>query len=201
MVVVEPGVHAAELRQAHRDVAVVEDDRDAVALPEVRRDPAEVRHRDGEDEHRVRSLLRDEPVEVAPPARGDDAPDRLAREPVEGAVVGALLDAPEVPVALQPREAAAERGVALALPIGRVRRGPPPRRLDRTAAVRRHDEVGARLVEALPELPPGRRAAVAEVEVDRRGDGEDAGSAHGRSVGTLSALTLAREGLSTRRGR
>ena len=37
------------------------------------------------------------------------------------------------------------------------------------AAVRRH-EVDAGLVEPLPELPPGGRAAVAEVEVDRRGN-------------------------------
>ena len=62
VVVVEPRVHAAELRQAHRDVAVVEDDRDPVALAQVRRDPAEVRHRHREHEHGVRPLPLDEPV-------------------------------------------------------------------------------------------------------------------------------------------
>ena len=159
-----------------------------------------MRHRDGEDEHGVRSLALDQPVEVAPPARRDDLPDRLAREPVEGAVLGALLGAAQVPVALQPREPAAQRGVALALAVGRVRRGAPPRRLDRPAAIRRDDEVDPRLVQPLPELPPGRRAAVAEVEVDRGGDGEDPWSAHGRSVGTASAPSPGARP-STRRGR
>src|SRR5262245_25078713 len=41
-VVVEPGVVPAELGQAHRHVAVVEDDRHAEALPQQRRDPADV---------------------------------------------------------------------------------------------------------------------------------------------------------------
>ena len=88
-------------------------------------------------------------------------------------VLRAVLGAPEVAVALQPREPAAGRGEALALDPGRVRRGAPPGRLDRPAAVRRHDQVDADLVQALPELPPRRRAAVAEVEVDRGRDGED----------------------------
>ena len=67
VVVVEPGVHAAELGQAHRHVAVVEDDRDAESLPQVGGDPAEVRHRDGEDEHRVG------PLPLRSGGRGDGA--------------------------------------------------------------------------------------------------------------------------------
>ena len=55
VVVVEARVHAAELGQAHRHVAVVEDDRDAEALAQRRRDAAEVRHRHGEDDDRVAS--------------------------------------------------------------------------------------------------------------------------------------------------
>ena len=68
--------------------------------------------------------------------------------------------------------------VRLALEVGRVRRGPPPRRLDRPPAVRRDDELGALVVQRLPELPPGGRAAVAEVEVDRGGDAEELGRTH-----------------------
>jgi hypothetical protein len=44
------------------------------------------------------------------------------------------------------------------------------------------DEVDPLLVESLPELPPRGRAAVAEVEVDGRRDGEEAGLRHERSV-------------------
>ena len=43
VVVVEARVHAAELRQAHRHVAVVEDDRHVEALTQLGRDAAEVR--------------------------------------------------------------------------------------------------------------------------------------------------------------
>src|SRR5262245_15189055 len=50
VVVVEAGIHAAEHGQAHRHVAVVEDDRDVEALAQRRRDAAEVRHRHGEDD-------------------------------------------------------------------------------------------------------------------------------------------------------
>jgi hypothetical protein len=94
VVVVEARVHAAELRQAHRHVAVVEDDRNAVALPEERRDPAEVRHRHREHEHGVGPLAGDEPVEVPAPAGRHDLPDRLARQLVESAVLRALLGSP-----------------------------------------------------------------------------------------------------------
>jgi hypothetical protein len=182
VVVVEARVHAAELGQAHRHVAVVEHDRDPVPLAQVRGNAAKVRHRHGEHEHRVGTLALDEPVEVTAPAGRHDLPDGLPREPVEGAVVGAVLGPTEVAVALEAGEPAPQGGVSLALAVGRVRRRPPPRRLDRAAAVRRDDEVDALLVEAFPELPPRGRAAVAEVEVDRRRDGEKAGLRHGRSV-------------------
>ena len=174
MVVVEARVHAAELGQAHRHVAVVEDDRHAEALAQVGRDPAEVRHRHGEDDDRVDVLLRlEHPGQVPPPARRHPAPDRLARDLVERRLVRRVLGPPQVAVALDAREPGPHRGEALALRPGRVRRRPPPGRLDRPAAVGRHDQVDADLVEPLPELPPGGRAAVAEVEVDRRRDGED----------------------------
>ena len=157
VVVVEARVHAAELGQAHRHVAVVEDHRHAEALAQEGRDPAEVRHRDGEDDHRVDVLLALEHLrQVSLPARRHPAPDRLAGRLVEDRLVGRLLGAAEVLVALQPRQAAANGGEALALDPGRVRRRPPPRRLDRPAAVGRHDQVGADLVQALPELPPRR---------------------------------------------
>ena len=182
MVPVEAGVHAAELRQAHRHVAVVEDDRDAEALAQGRRDAAQVRHRHREDDDRVRPLALDEPVEVLLPARRHPAPDHLARHPVAEAVLRIVLGAAQVRVALEPRDEVARAGERLALAVGRVRRGAPPRRLDRPAAVRRDDEVDALLVQPLPELPPGGRAAVAEVEVDGGGDGEDLGRAHAGSV-------------------
>ena len=93
VVVVEARVHAAELGQAHRHVAVVEDDRHAELLAQRRRDPAEVRHRHGEDDDRVGPLALDEPLEVPPPARRDPAPDRLAREPVGERVSSGLSSA------------------------------------------------------------------------------------------------------------
>src|SRR5215510_7687064 len=76
-------------------------------------------------------------------------------------------------VALQLRDRVAGAGEELGLPVARVRLGPPPRSVDGSPSVWSHDQVAARLVEALPELPPGGRAAVAEVEVDRRGDSQD----------------------------
>ena len=173
VVVVEAGVHAAELGQAHRHVAVVEDDRDPEPLAQRRRDAAEVRHRHGEEDDRIGALPLDEPLEMAPPARRHDAPDRLARDAVERRLLRLVLRPAQVAVALEPRQAAADGGVRLALAVGRVRRRPPPGRLDRAAAVRRDDEVDAGLVHPLPELPPGGRAAVAEVEVDGGRDGED----------------------------
>ena len=183
MVVVEARVHAAELGQAHRHVAVVEDHRHAEALAQVGGDAAEVRHRDGEDDHRVDVALALQHLrQMTAPARGDPAPDRLARRAVEGGVLGPLLGAAEIPVALQPREPAAGGGEALALDPGRVRRGPPPGRLDRPAAVGRHDQVDADLVEPLPQLPPRGRAAVAVVEVDRGRDGEDLRRLHRRTA-------------------
>src|SRR5262249_27891048 len=143
---------------------------------------AQVRHRHGEYDDRVGTLALDELRQVPLPARRHPAPDQLAREPVAEPVLRAVLRAPQVRVALQPRGEVARAGERLALAEGRVRRRTPPRALDRPAAVRRDDEVGALLVEPLPELPPGRRAAVAEVEVDRRGDAEELRPAHGASV-------------------
>ena len=176
-VVVEARVVAAELRQAHRHVAVVEDDRHAEPLAQQRRDPAEVAHRNGEDDDRVDVALPFEQVDEVPaPARRHPAPDRLAHEAV--GVARILLGPAQVAVALQPRGEVAHACERLALAEARVRRGPPPRRLDRSAAVRRDDQVAAGLVQPLPELPPRGRAAVAEVEVDRRRDREDLRALH-----------------------
>ena len=170
---VEAGVHAAVLGEAHGHVAVVEDDRDPVPLAQRRRDPAQMRHRNGVDDDRIRPLALDEPLEVLLPARRHPAPDRLAGDLVERALPGVGLLAAQVAVALHAGERVADDLVRLALAVGRVRRDAPPGRLHRAAAVGRHDEVDPGLVHPLPELPPRGRAAVAEVEVDRRGDRED----------------------------
>src|SRR6185436_4373651 len=104
--------------------------------------------------------------------------DRLAHDPVgDGVLRGALLAA-QVRVAAQPRDGPAGAIEGLALEVARVLLDAPPRRLDRAPAVRRHDEVNVGLVEPLPELPPGRRAPVVVVEVDRGDDGKDSGLAH-----------------------
>ena len=178
VVVVEAGVHAAELRQAHRHVAVVEDDGDPEPLAQGRRNPAEVGHRHGEEDDRIGPLPLDEPLEMPPPARRDDAPDRLAGEPVERRLLRLVLGTSQIPVALEARQPVAQGGVRLALAVGRVRRRPPPGRLDRAAPVRRHDEIDAGLVHPFPELPPRRRAAVAEVEVDGGRNGQDLRGLH-----------------------
>src|SRR6266540_1691095 len=184
VVVVEPRVHAAVLRQAHRHVPVVEDDRHVEALAEARRDPAQVRHRHGEDQHGGHvPLSLEDPLEMALPARRDVAPDRLAREPVADAVLGMLLGAAEQGVPAQASRETAGAGEELRLAVERVRRGPPPRRLDRLTAVGRDDQVGAGRVEPLPDLPPRGRAAVAEVEGGRRSDCEDLRRLHGAKYG------------------
>src|SRR5579884_3994449 len=157
VVVVEARVHPAELRQAHRHVAVVEDDR-------------------------VGTLPLDELLQVPAPTRGHPPPDHLPREAVERRVLRARLGAAQVAVAAQAGERVADAGVGLALAVGRVRRRPPPGGLDRPAPVRRDDEVDALAVQALPELPPRGGAAVAEVEVDGGGDAEQAGRAHPSSL-------------------
>jgi hypothetical protein len=192
VVVVEARVHAAELRQAHRHVAVVEDDRDTEALAQVRRDPAQVAHRDGEDDDRVDvPLALEDPLQVALPARRDDAPDELALEAV--GVAGVALGAPQVAVALEPGDKVADARVRLALAVGGVRLRAPPRALDGPAAVRRDDQVDPGLVHSLPELPPRRGAAIAEVKIDRRGDSQDLRRTHAalsmprRCVGSVSA--------------
>ncbi len=181
VVVVEAGVHAAELGQAHGHVAVVEDDRNPEPLAQRRRNAAEVRHRHGEDDDRVDvALALEDPLEVALPARRHPAPDRLADEPVGDSVVRRVLDAAQVAVALQPGDGVAREGERLGLAVGGIRLGAPPRALDGTPPVRRHDQIRAGLVHPLPELPPRGRAAVAEVEVHGGRDGEDLGRLHGR---------------------
>ncbi len=111
---------------------------------------------------------------MAAPARRDGAPDHLADDLVGARVLRVRLGAAQVAVALQPRD-----GVA------RARRTPPPRGSIGFGAVRHHGDstgrprygVTIRSMPAschpLPELPPRGRAAVPEVEIDRRGDGED----------------------------
>ena len=172
MVPVEARVHAAELGQAHRHVTVVEDDREVVPLAQVGRDAAQVGHRHGEDDERVGTFVANEPVEVLAPARRHPAPDRLARHPLAEPVLGVVLGAPQVRVALEARDRVARARERLALDERRVGRRAPPGRLDRPSAVRRDDEIDAFLVEALPELPPRRRAAVAKVEIDGGGGDE-----------------------------
>src|SRR6266540_3630919 len=81
-------------------------------------------------------------------------------------------------VTLQPRDDTAGARIGLTLAVGRVRRRAPPRRLDGAAAIRRHDQVDALVVQALPELPPGWRTPVAVVEVDGRGDAQKPGGRH-----------------------
>ena len=172
VVPVEARVHPAELGQAHRHVAVVEDDRHAVALAEVGRDAAQVRHRHGEDHNRVRALVTDQPVEVPAPARSHPPPDRLAGHPLAESILGVVLGPPQVRVALEPRDDVARPRERLSFEKGRVGGSTPPRRLDGTSAVGRDDEIDAFLIEALPELPPRGSAAVTEIEVDGRGGDE-----------------------------
>src|SRR6266511_474768 len=189
VVVVEAGVHAAELGQAHRHVAVVEDDGNSESLAQPRRDAAEVRHRHREDDDGgdVAFALEDA-LEVALPTRRDIAPDRPAGEPVRDCVLRLLLSAPEQRVALEPGGDATCPREELRLAVERVRSRPPPGRLDRPPPVGRDDEVDADLVEALPDLPPGGGAAVAEVEIGRRGDREDLGCrGHRLSMAKASA--------------
>src|SRR5439155_324026 len=87
----------------------------------------------------------------------------------------------------QPGCERANGGVQLGFAIERVRRRPPPGRFDRMSPVRCDDQIDADLVQALPELPPGRRAAVAEVEIDRGGEREDLRSLHAPSIAKESA--------------
>ena len=173
MVGVEAGVHASVFRERHRDVAVVEGDRNPEALPERGRNPAKVRHGHGEDDHGVRPLCLDQVLQMPLPARSYPAADRLACELVEAALLRVHLHPAQVAIPFEPRECAAHGLVRLALSERWVASYSPPRCLDRAPAVGRHHEVDPRLVHPLPELPPRRRAAVTEVEVDRRRDGED----------------------------
>ena len=120
VVVVEARVHAAELRQAHRHVAVVEHDRHVEALAQARRDAAEMRHRHGEDDHRRDvTLLLEDALEMPLPARRDVTPDRLARELVAHRVVRVVLAAAKQRVAFQPGGEPAGAGEELGLAVER----------------------------------------------------------------------------------
>src|SRR5580765_2385103 len=184
VVVVETGVHAAELGQAHRHVAVVEHDRHVEALAQPRGDSPQARHRHGEDDHRGDiALALENALEMTLPPRRDVAPDRLARELVADRVLRVVLAAAKESVALQPSGEAARAGEELRLAIERVGGGPPPGRLDCATTIGSDDEIHADLVQALPDLPPRRRAPVPEIEVGRGRDGEDfRRSGHGLSM-------------------
>src|SRR3954447_919846 len=174
VVVVEAGVHAAELRQAHRHVAVIEHHRHVEALTQPCGDPPQVRHRHGEDDHCGDvALALENAFEMTLPSWRDVAPDRLARELVTDRVLWVVLAAAKERVALQPSREAARAGEELRLAVEGVGGRPPPRRLDCAPSVGSDDEIHADLVEALPDLPPRRRAPVPEIEVGRGRDGED----------------------------
>jgi hypothetical protein len=46
------------------------------------------------------------------------------------------------------------------------------------AAIGSEDQVDAGLIHAFPDLPPGRRAPIAEVQIDGRDDAEKLGRPH-----------------------
>ena len=186
VVVVEARIHASELGQAHWHISVVENDRYPKPVAERRGYAAEMRHRDREEHNGIGPLTLDEPLEMATPTRRDDAPDRLARDPVEPRLLRLVLGAPQVPVALEPCETASDGRIGLALAIGGVRSGTPPRRLDGPPTVGRDHEIDSGLVHPLPELPPGRSAAVAEVEVDCGCNGKNPRRLHGCKSSGLS---------------
>ena len=104
VVVVEPRVHAPELRQTHRHVAVVVDDGDPESLAQAGRNATEMGKRNGEEDHGIGPLALDESLEMALPSGCHDAPDRLAREPIERGLHGLVLAATEVSVPLEPGE-------------------------------------------------------------------------------------------------
>ena len=193
VVVVEARVHASELRQAHRHVAVVEHDRNPEPLAECGGNASEVRHRDGEEHDGIGALSLDEPLEVAPPARRDDAPDRLTGDPVERRLLRLVLRAPQIPIALESGEAASDSSVGLGLAVRGVGSGSPPWRLHGPPPVRRDHEIDAGLVHPFPQLPPCGSAAVAKVEVDGGRDGDDLRRVHpGKSRGIGSSIDLLR---------
>ncbi len=124
VVVVEARVHAAELGQAHRHVAVVEDHGHVEPLAQPCGYPAEVRHRHREDDHcRDVALSLEDPLDVALPPRRDVAPDRVARDLVADRVLGMLLCAPQQRVALEARRELARAGER-APPRGRAGSAP-----------------------------------------------------------------------------
>ena len=173
---------AAELGQAHRHVAVVEDDRDAEALAQ-QRSGCRAGGSSGTVKTTTASTSRSRSSRSArgagasaasPSARSPRGPSGRCRRGRARHAGGSGRPSTRATRSRTRRE-------RLALAVAGVRRSPPPRRLDRPAAVRRDDQVAAGLVQALPELPPRRRAAVAEVEVDRGRDREDLRGLHAPS--------------------
>src|SRR2546430_468495 len=110
----EPGTVACERRVTLRFTRAAEMARakrlngTSEPLPHGGGEAREGRQGDGEDDYRLRPFAFDQALEVTAPARRDDAPDRLSREPVERSVVGSVLGAAEVPVAPQAREPVAQ---------------------------------------------------------------------------------------------
>src|SRR5206468_8191794 len=119
------------------------------------------------------ALAGEDALEVSLPARCHPAPDHLAHELVRARIRRALLGSAQVRVTLDPGGEIASPGEELTFAVAGVGLDPPPRRLDCPPPVRRDDQVAACRVQALPELPPGGSAAIAEVEIDRRGHSED----------------------------
>jgi hypothetical protein len=169
---VEAGVHAAVLGQAHRHVGVVVDDRDLEALSQGARDPAEMVERHGEDDDGVHiPLALQDLLQMAAPPRRHPALDDLPGSPLSSRLRRIVLGPAHVRVFLHARQHSLGSGEQLALAVARVWLGAPPGRLQPATTVGGQDQVDTGLVEALPDLPPSRRAAVAEVEIDRGDDG------------------------------
>jgi len=171
----EAGGEALELRQAGRQVAVVEEHRLAVPGDQVGGHAGHVVEGDGQEEHGVDvRLLGQQAVERRPPARGDQGLRRPADQ--------ALAERLRLPGGgLRVRGGGtpqAAGGIAqgleqVALALDRVGDGPPPQRLDGRALIGGHDQLDADLVQALEQLPPRRRAAERLLEIKRRGDDQE----------------------------
>ena len=180
MVVVEARVHAAELGQAHRHVAVVEDHRNPEALAQEGRDPRKCAIGTVKTTTASTSRSASSTFVRCLPARRHPAPDRLARRLVEDRLVGRSSARRRYRSPFS--RARARSGRRRLSPSTQVGFGAVRHHGDSTGRppVGRHDQVGADLVEPLPELPPRGRAAVAVVEVDRGRDGEDLRRLHAR---------------------
>ena len=133
VVVVEARVHAAELGQAHRHVAVVEDDRDRRSAHEA---PSATPRRwligtvktttasTSRSRSRIRSRWRCQ--------RGVTQRQIVSRTSLSTAVSGGSSSARRMCVSpFSARDEVAAAGEQLALAVARVRLGPPPRRLAR----------------------------------------------------------------------